>query len=116
MSLSATAVIHAAPNAINIVTSAAVATAHEALVSIEEGGDCSIMKFRRSLFWQPAQNLTTHIGVGLVCLLHCAKMRAGGFRGNFLLDPAPTTKLTRSPCGIPFIDRSTLCVVRSEPI
>src|SRR6476469_6545126 len=47
MSLSATAVIHAAPNAISIVPSAAVATAQDALVSIEEGGDCSIMKFRR---------------------------------------------------------------------
>src|SRR5215813_1534825 len=47
MSLSATAVIHAAPNAISIVTSATVATAHDAFVSIEEGGDCSIMKFRR---------------------------------------------------------------------
>ena len=32
------AVIHAAPNAISIVTSAAVATAQDALVSIEEGG------------------------------------------------------------------------------
>src|SRR5258707_5117586 len=41
MSLSATAVIHAAPNAISIVTSATVATAHDALVSIEDG-DCSI--------------------------------------------------------------------------
>src|SRR6266700_4125842 len=41
MSLSATAVIHAAPKAISIVTSATVATAQEALVSIEDG-DCSI--------------------------------------------------------------------------
>src|SRR5499433_1172927 len=100
MSLSATAVIHAAPNAISIVTSATVATAQDALVSIEEGGDCSIMKFRRPPFWQPAQNLTTHIDVGLLCLLHCAKLRAKGLRGNFLLDRAPTTKLTGGPCGI----------------
>ena len=42
MSLSATAVIHAAPNAISMVTSATVATAQEALVSIEENGDCNI--------------------------------------------------------------------------
>jgi len=54
MSLSATAVIHAAPNAISIVTSATVATAQESLVSIEEGGDCSILKFRRPPFWQAA--------------------------------------------------------------
>src|SRR5262249_18462591 len=70
MSLSATAVIHAAPNAISIVTRATVAPAQHALVSIEEGGDCSIMKFRRPPFWQAAQNLTTHIDVGLLCLLH----------------------------------------------
>src|SRR6476660_3796156 len=111
MSLSATAVIHAAPNAISIVTSATVATAQDALVSIEEGGDCSIMKFRRPPFWQAAQNLTTHIGVGLVCLLHCAKLRAEGLRGNFLLYRAPTTKLTGRPCGIAFIFDPTLCVV-----
>ena len=42
ISLSATAVIHAAPNAISIVTSATVATAQDALLSIEEGGDCNI--------------------------------------------------------------------------
>src|SRR5689334_12576584 len=36
MSLSATAVIHAAPNAISMVTSATVATAQEVFVSIEE--------------------------------------------------------------------------------
>src|SRR5215471_13788868 len=36
MSLSATAVIQAAPKAISIVTSATVATAHEAFVSTEE--------------------------------------------------------------------------------
>src|SRR5215475_712626 len=116
MSLSATAVIHAAPKAISIVTSATVATAHDALVSIEEGGDCSIMKFRRLPFWQAAQNLTTHIGVGLLCLLHCAKLREEGLRGNFLLDSAPTTKLTESPCGIAFDLDPTLCVVRGKPI
>jgi hypothetical protein len=98
------------------MTSATVATAHEALVSTEEGGDCSITKFRRSLFWQAAQILTTHIPVGLLCLLHCAKMRADGVRGNFLLDRAPTKKLTGRPCGIGFIEDSTLCVVRGKPI
>src|SRR5262249_56918999 len=40
MSLSATAVIHAAPNAISIVINAAVATVQEALLSIEEDGAC----------------------------------------------------------------------------
>ena len=65
---------------------------------------------------RPAQNLTTHIGVGLLCLLHCAKMRAGGFRGNFLWKRAPITKLTEAHCGIAFIDGSALCVVRGKPI
>jgi hypothetical protein len=41
MSLSATAAIQAEPNAISVVTSAAVATRHDSLVSIE-GGDCKI--------------------------------------------------------------------------
>src|SRR6476646_8647151 len=51
MSLSATAAIHAAPNAISIVTSAAVATAHEALVSTEDD-DCSIRRVRRASFYR----------------------------------------------------------------
>src|SRR6478736_1468203 len=49
MSLSATAVIQAAPNAISIVTRAAVATAQEALVSIEEKGDCNMEESGGSL-------------------------------------------------------------------
>jgi len=67
-------------------------------------------------FWQAAQNLTTHIGVGLPCLLHCAKLRAEALRGNFLLDRASTTKLTGSLRGIAFILNPTLCVVRGKPI
>src|SRR5262245_2586615 len=42
MSLRATAVIQAAPNAISMVTSATVATAQDALVSIDDGGACNI--------------------------------------------------------------------------
>src|SRR5476651_467687 len=42
MSLSATAVIQAAPNDIPSITSAADATAQEALVSTEAEGDCNI--------------------------------------------------------------------------
>src|SRR5262245_58656487 len=51
MSLSATAAIHAAPNAISIVTSATVATVQDGLLSIEEGSDCNIMgSSRRGTF------------------------------------------------------------------
>jgi hypothetical protein len=42
MSLSATAVIQAAPHAISIVTSATLATVHDALLSTEEEGVCNI--------------------------------------------------------------------------
>jgi hypothetical protein len=42
MSLSATAVIHAAPNAIIMTSSATEATTQESLVSIEEAG-CSML-------------------------------------------------------------------------
>jgi hypothetical protein len=97
MSLSATAVIHAAPNAISIVTSATVATIQDVLLSIEEGGNCNIEgSSRRTLFWQPRPHLTTHIAVGLLCLLHCAKMRAIAGHGNFLLQVAAITKLTQT--------------------
>src|SRR5262249_7703514 len=51
MSLSATAVIQAPPNAISIVTRATLATTQEALVSIEDG-DCSIRKVRRASFYR----------------------------------------------------------------
>jgi hypothetical protein len=115
MSLSATAVIHAAPNAISIVTSAAVATAQEALVSIETG-DCNIRRVRRGIFLQAAQLLTTHGRVGLPCLLRCAKMRGRGAGGNFLLEAAPFTKLTQTPCGIAFAMISLFCVAQGKAI
>jgi hypothetical protein len=41
--------------------------------------------------------LTTLTGVGLPCLLHCAKMRAEPTYGNFLLGFAEISKLTRRP-------------------
>src|SRR5665647_495410 len=47
MSLSATAVIQAAPNAISMVTSAAMATTHDALLSIEVEGECNMEKGTR---------------------------------------------------------------------
>src|SRR6185437_5617802 len=47
MSLSATAVIQAAPNAIAMINSATEATTQEALLSIEEEGDCNINKWTR---------------------------------------------------------------------
>jgi hypothetical protein len=39
--------------------------------------DCNIRRESGwPVFWQAAAVLTTHTGVGLPCLLHCAKMRA----------------------------------------
>src|SRR3569832_1288987 len=49
MSLSATAVIQAAPNDIARTKSAAEATAQEALVSMEAEGDCNIGQRTRSI-------------------------------------------------------------------
>jgi len=66
MSLSATAVIHAAPNDIPMMNSAAEATAQEALVSMEPEGDCNIRRGNsggESLL-RIAQNFTTHVYVG----------------------------------------------------
>ncbi len=96
MSLSATAVIQAAPNAIIMMNSATEATTQDARLSIEE--DCNIKEGPgwRSLL-QAADHLTTHARVGLLCLLHCAKVRVRAPSGNFLLQRGLTTKLTRGP-------------------
>src|SRR4029078_9822455 len=76
MSFRATAVIHAAPNAISMVTSAAVATAHDCLDSMEGTVDRNIRRESGlTLLWHADAVLTTHTGGGLPCLLHCAKMR-----------------------------------------
>src|SRR5665647_721407 len=66
MSLSATAVIHAAPNDIPMMKSAAEATAQEVLVSIEPEGDCNIRGGTRlaHLFYRPHKNFTTPARVG----------------------------------------------------
>jgi hypothetical protein len=49
------------------------------------------------LVLQAADDLTTHPRVGLLCLLHCAKVRVRAPSGNFLLQRGLTTKLTRGP-------------------
>ena len=49
MSLSATAVIQAAPNAIIIVTSATLATTQDERLSMDEEDDCSIQGTRRTV-------------------------------------------------------------------
>jgi len=54
-----------------------MATAHDLLDSMEGLVDCNIRRESGwSIFWQAAAVLTTRTGVGLPCLLHCAKMRA----------------------------------------
>src|SRR6185437_6731486 len=80
----ASAVIQAAPNAIIMMNSATEATTQDARLSIEE--DCNIKEGPgwRSLL-QAADHLTTHARVGLLCLLHCAKVRVRAPSGNFLL-------------------------------
>ena len=67
-------------------------------------------------FWQAAQNLTTHIGVGLPCLLHCAKLRAEALRGNFLLDSRVNYEIDRKSLRYSLYPNPTLCVVRGKPI
>jgi hypothetical protein len=57
MSLSATAVIQAAPNAIIMIRSATEATIQESLVSIE-GDDCSMNVCPGRIVWQIAAELT----------------------------------------------------------
>src|SRR5476651_707342 len=62
ISLSATAVIQAAPNAINMLNSATEATTQDALFSTDDDGDCNIQKGPgwRTLL-HTAQDLTTQI-------------------------------------------------------
>src|SRR4051794_3650021 len=66
MSLSATAVIQAAPNDIARMKSATEATAQEALVSTEVGGNCSIGEANPigGSLLQAAQDFTTHVHEG----------------------------------------------------
>jgi hypothetical protein len=46
------------------------------LDSMEETVDCNIRRESGwPMLWQAAAVLTIHTGVGLPCLLHCAKMR-----------------------------------------
>jgi hypothetical protein len=47
--------------------------------------------------------LTSRTGGGLLCLLHCAKMRQTPSGGNFLLPAMPETKLTPRRSGVSFI-------------
>ena len=71
MSLSATAVIQAAPNDIPRMASATEATAQEALVSTEsEGSAASGGKSGWRILLQAAQDFTTHVRVGSA--LHAA--------------------------------------------
>jgi hypothetical protein len=117
MSLSATVTIHAAPNAISMVTRAATATAHDLLDSMDEivGSNIS-KKSGLPTLWQAAENLTTYGGGGSALLLHCAKMRAEPTYGNFLLGPPEISKLTRRSRSIAFTAVSALCAVPAKPI
>src|SRR5471030_55489 len=55
ISLSATAPIQAAPNAISMMNSATEATSHDALLSTDDEGECNILKGTRAgvLFYTP---------------------------------------------------------------
>jgi hypothetical protein len=76
MSLSATAVIQAAPNDIPRTASATEATAQEALVSMELEGDCNIRRETRlaDTFYQPHGISPPTSTSGLLYVLHCVKM------------------------------------------
>ena len=71
ISLSATALIQAEPNAIAMMVSATEATTHEALVSIEDEEDCSIQKGTRL-----ASPFT-----GCTRFDHCTKLEAAPHMG-----------------------------------
>jgi hypothetical protein len=60
--------------------------------------------------------LTTHAGVELLCLLHCAKMRKDLSSGHFLPEHASTMKLTIERPGIGFAGPAVLCFVLAKPI
>src|SRR4051794_11114492 len=71
MSFSATTVIHAAPNDIPRIASATKATTQEALVSTESdsgGGIARQIRFGPVL--QAASDSATHLGAGLLSILH----------------------------------------------
>src|SRR5664279_3675097 len=63
ISLSATALIQAAPNPISMTNSATEATTHDSLFSIDDEGDCSIEKGPglAGTLLHTAHNLTTHL-------------------------------------------------------
>ena len=97
MSLSATAVIQAAPNDIIMANSAADATTQDALVSSVWEGDCNMecgsggaRLYRPRGIW-PAVPLR-----GPSLLLHCVKMRAKLARSNFLAARAAPAEM--KPC------------------
>src|SRR3954452_24695502 len=72
MSLSATAVIQAAPNDIARMKSTTEATAQEALVSTEAGGNCSMEGGSGwRILLQAARDFTTHIHVGSALRAAC---------------------------------------------
>jgi hypothetical protein len=68
------------------------------------------------VFLQAGEYLTTHAGVGLVCLLHCAKMREGRAGGNFLPERGRIMKLTTTPRGIASTQLSALCLAWGEAL
>src|SRR5512134_2916851 len=84
MSLSATAVIHAAPNAISMVTSAAVATAHDLLDSMEGTVGCDMRRESGwPMLWQAAAVLTTHTGRGSALPAALRQNARGAYLGKF---------------------------------
>jgi len=98
MSLSATAVIQAAPNDIAMMHSATEATTQDARLSMDEEGDCNINEEPGvPALLQIAHNLTTHAKARADLLLQCAKMRETPCGRNFLLASTLTMKLTAGP-------------------
>jgi hypothetical protein len=103
MSLSATAVIHAAPNDIPSIANAADATTQEALVSTEsERSGCIAKQIQFGPVVQAAQDSTTHHSAGLLHMLHrnheasALLMRAGLSRSEGLFFTLEAARLSEA--------------------
>jgi hypothetical protein len=94
-----------------------MATAQDFLDSMEAAVDCNIRRESGCLtLWQTAAVLTTHTGGGLPCLLQCAKVRVGPVYGNFVLELAQISKLTRPLPSIASTAVTALCTIRADLI
>jgi hypothetical protein len=116
MSLSATAVIHAAPKAISMVTSAAVATAQDALLSMEEDDDCNIKGVRPGILLTGCTEFDQRPGRAAALP---AALRQNARERRQLKFPSRThgnNEIDREAARYRFASVSALCVAPGKPI